>query len=74
LALDVTIPANATAEVSVPTLGLYVTTIKEGGRIIWRDGQFVSGVPGITAGRDAGDAITFEVGSGVHTLRLAGRP
>jgi len=70
LALEVTIPANATAQVSVPTLGLKEPAITEGGKPVWKGGAFIKGVPGIIAGNRSGDWVTFDVGSGSYRFEL----
>jgi alpha-L-rhamnosidase len=72
VALRVTVPANTTATVYVPKNGLRGIAVSESGRSLWRDGAFVAGVPGVNAGRDDGDAIVFEVGSGPYNFRLTG--
>ena len=70
LALEVTIPANATAQVSVPTLGLKEPAITEGAKPVWKGGAFIKGVPGIIAGNRSGDWVTFYVGSGSYRFEL----
>jgi alpha-L-rhamnosidase len=73
LTLEVTIPANATAKVSVPTLGLKEFAITEGGKAIWQNDSYVRGVVGITgASRDV-DWVTFDVGSGSYCFELKGK-
>lgn len=70
--LEVTIPVNSAAEVSVPKIGLENITIEEGSEIIWKDGSYVSGVAGITGGNESADYIKFCVGSGSYSLKLSG--
>jgi alpha-L-rhamnosidase len=62
--LEVTVPANSTADVWVPLAGGGPAEVFEGGKPVWRDGAFVPGVPGISAGQAAGRWIRFEAGSG----------
>jgi alpha-L-rhamnosidase len=66
LTLDVTIPVNATASVSVPVIGLKNATITKGGIVVWKDGAYVSGVEGITGGKPEAGYITFDTGSGEY--------
>jgi alpha-L-rhamnosidase len=73
LAMDVTIPANTTATVSVPTLGLKEVVVAESGKVIWKDGSFVDGAAGVTAGSRTPDYVTFDVGSGDYSFRLTGK-
>lgn len=68
--MQVTIPVNTTAEISVPKLGLGAVAVSEGGRPVWEEGLFRPGVAGIGAGEDSGDAIMFRVGSGSYHFRL----
>ena len=64
--LDVTIPANSDAEISIPKLNWKQIAIKESGRVVWEKRHYVGGVPGIHAGRDADGWITLDVGSGSY--------
>ena len=66
LSLDVTIPVNATASVSVPEMGLKNVTITEGGKVVWKDGAYVSGVEGITGGKQEAGYVTLDTGSGEY--------
>ena len=43
-ALQVTVPVNTTAEVSVPKLGLGSVAIQEGGETVWEEGLYRPGV------------------------------
>jgi len=72
LVLEVTIPANATAQVSVPVIGLKnaTITITEGGKMVWKDGAYVNGVVGITGGKQDADYVTFDVGSGQYRFKM----
>ncbi len=68
--MQVTVPVNTTAEVSVPKLGLGAAAVSEGGKAVWEKSVFRPGVAGIGAGEESGDAITFRVGSGLYNFRL----
>ena len=70
LALEVSVPANSRAAVSVPKLGLANVAIDEGGADVWKDGAYVAGVAGVESAADAGDAVTFEIGSGSYRFVL----
>jgi len=69
LSMDVVIPANTTAKVSVPTMGLEKISVAESGKTIWKDGSYVGGAAGITGGSRTGDYVTFDVGSGSYVFR-----
>lgn len=73
LTLKVIIPVNSCAKVSVPKMDLKGIAITESGKLVWKKGKFVKAVPGITAGREAGDYVTFDVGSGYYFFRLVGQ-
>ncbi|MBN2024989.1 MAG: family 78 glycoside hydrolase catalytic domain [Pirellulales bacterium] len=70
--LKATIPANAQAKISVPKAGLRDVTVEEGGKAIWNSGAFVGGAPGITAGTDEPEYVTFDAGSGDYVFILRG--
>jgi hypothetical protein len=70
LVLNVIIPANAKGKVSVPSLGLKNATIIEGGKVVWKDGAYVKGVAGITAGKQEPGYYTFDVGSGEYGFKV----
>ena len=70
--LDLTIPGNVTADVSLPKRGLAEVRVTEGERRIWDSGTPVATVPGIGDIAESADAITLRAGSGSYRLRLAG--
>ncbi len=70
--LEIEIPVNSMAKVSVPTLGLNECAITEGGKAIWKNDSYIDGVAGGNgAGRDV-DWVTFDIGSGRYCFRLCG--
>ncbi|GAH50233.1 unnamed protein product, partial [marine sediment metagenome] len=73
LTLEVAIPVNSVAKVSVPKIGLQNITVTEGGRIVYKAGRFVKGVAGIIAAEGNDNYVTFDVGSGSYSFRLTGR-
>ncbi len=70
LTLRVTIPANSAATVCVPALGKNDCIVKEGNAVIWQDGEFRDGDPGVGSGRADGDWVEFEVDSGNYVFEL----
>ena len=72
LALEVSIPVNSQAKVSVPKMGLEDITISEDGKTIWENGSYISGVAGITASSESAQYIAFDVGSGSYSFKLSG--
>lgn len=68
--LEVTIPANATANVSIPKMGYNEQwVVRESRGLCWKNRAYADGTDGITGGADDGDFITLEVGSGVYTFQ-----
>ncbi len=70
LTLEVVIPVNSKGEVYVPTMGLKNPVVEESGRIVWKDGCFIEGVPGVESGRVEDNYIIFNVGSGSYTFSV----
>jgi alpha-L-rhamnosidase len=64
--LEIEVPFNSTAKVSVPAIGLKNPTITEGGAVVWKDGAYVKGIAGVTAAKQEVDCYTFDVGSGQY--------
>jgi len=58
MTLEVTIPVNSQAKMSVPKIGLKNIAVKEGGKTIWQDSSYVEGVVGITGGSETALATT----------------
>jgi alpha-L-rhamnosidase len=71
LTLRAVVPANTRATVSVPTAGIENAKVTEGGTPAWSNGAFAEGANGITAGRQDGDYITFDVGSGRYEFEVS---
>jgi hypothetical protein len=63
LALSAKVPCNTTAHVYLPKQALSEIVVRESGRVVWQEGTFAAGSPGITAGEDAGLWIRLTVGS-----------
>jgi alpha-L-rhamnosidase len=71
--LEIEIPVNSTAKVSVPTFGLKEFAITEGGKASWKNDFYIDGAAGITDGRRDADWVTFDVGSGSYCFELVKR-
>ncbi len=72
LRLTATVPANATAEIRLPTGGRPGVRVTEGGRPVWRHGLFMPGAPGVTGARTEDDCVVVGAGSGSYELALTG--
>ena len=73
ITLEVTIPVNSQANISVPKIGLQNVTVTESGKTIYKNGGFLKGIPGITSGTETKDYVTFETGSGSYKFVLNGQ-
>ena len=71
--MEVTIPANSDARIVVPPEQKMTTvTVREGDHVVWENGKFVPGDPGITAAKEGPHGIEFSVGSGYYHFLLTG--
>jgi alpha-L-rhamnosidase len=71
--LEIEIPVNSTAKVSVPTLGLKKLTITESSQAVWKNDSYIDGVAGIADARRDADWVTFDIGSGRYCFELKGK-
>ena len=68
--MKVTIPANSSAEVSIPKAQLKGPfTVSENHQIVWSNHQFQH-APGISSANESNKYITFKVGSGKYNFSL----
>jgi alpha-L-rhamnosidase len=72
LVVNVTIPANTSATISLPGSGTGPATIREGGRTVWSNGAYVNGVAGISGARINMDRIDINAGSGTYRFQVEG--
>ena len=70
--LEVTIPVNSTARVSLPTLDLSNISVSENGTTIWQDNAYLPGPEGITSARTRTGYIDIDIGSGNYHFELTG--
>jgi alpha-L-rhamnosidase len=73
LVVNVTIPANTSATVSLPGSGTGPFTIQEGGTIVWSGGAYINGVPGISGASVNAGRVELQVASGNYSFRGTGR-
>jgi len=66
--MDVKIPVNSEAYISIPKLGKNDGSISENGYFIWQNNKFMKGNKGIYEGSETVDYITFKVGSGSYSF------
>lgn len=73
ITLDVDVPMNSTAAVSIPKeTQMIEITVREGDHIVWEKQHFAPRTPGVTGGKYEGKRASFEVGSGHYAFRLTG--
>ncbi len=73
ITLDVTVPVSSDAQVVIPPEAQMTdVVIREGDRVVWENGRYVSGDPGVKAGTQDGKKVVFHVGSGTYSFRLTG--
>jgi hypothetical protein len=69
----VAVPVNSDAQVVIPPEAQMTdVVIREGDRVVWENGRYVSGDPGMKAGTQEGRLVVFHVGSGRYSFRLTG--
>jgi len=69
LVLEVCIPANATASVTLPTTGKDLK-IAESGNEVWASGELVAGTEGISGAGESANGVTFAIGSGTYRFEM----
>ena len=67
--LDVAVPPNTRATVSVPKLGEVDPVISEGGMTVWNRGEPIGGRPGINGAHQEDGTVVFDVGSGDYSFK-----
>lgn len=70
LTLEITIPANTTGKVSIPTMSWNNVQISEGGETVWSEGEVVDSDTQITSGREENGFIELDVTSGRYEFEL----
>ncbi len=72
LAMEVAIPVNSQARISVPKIGLRNIIVTESGKAVWQKGKFLREVEGIISASESKEYITFTTGSGSYSFRISG--
>ena len=70
LRMEIRIPVNSTARVSVPKMGMKNVTVIENHDIIWKKGSFVDTGKGISGGTESENYVTFNIGSGFYDFLI----
>ncbi|NND07229.1 MAG: family 78 glycoside hydrolase catalytic domain [Saprospiraceae bacterium] len=69
--IDVVIPANSEAFLSIPKSGKKDVVISENDMNVWANNKFHDGVEGVLEGLDEGEYIMLKVGSGRYSFKLS---
>jgi alpha-L-rhamnosidase len=73
VSMEVVIPANSDAKIVVPSEEeMTAVTVREGSHVVWENGKFVPGDPGISAATARDHAIEFSAGSGYYHFLVTG--
>ena len=70
LSMQVTIPPNTKANISVPKNGMDAGLIMESGQTIWSKRNIQAKIAGITAAGEDSDYVNFDVGSGIYDFTV----
>lgn len=71
--LNETIPDGADAAVIMPQEEEWTqVTVREGNHVVWENGRYVPGDPGLTGAALTNEGIKFEIGSGSYSFRATG--
>jgi len=75
ITLEAVVPVNSTAAVVIPKDPEATDLVlREGDRVVWENGKFVPGTPGITgASQEENGSLALEVGSGRYSFKLTAR-
>ena len=68
--LEVKIPVNSRARVSVPTMGWSKMRIEESGKPVWENNSYIEGVEGIREACEDKGYVTFRVESGSYFFEV----
>ena len=72
LRLELTIPANTTGSVNIPTLDWSGIQILESGEVIFEEGQVAENIPGIISGREGDGFVELDLKSGNYQFVATG--
>ena len=71
--LDLAIPGNVIAQVTLPKHGMTQVRVTEGDRQLWDSGRQTRTLPGIASVAERADAVTLRAGSGSYRFQLSDR-
>ncbi len=71
LSLMVVIPANSTADISIPASKFKNAVVTEGNKKVWENSAFVPGDEGVVNAQADNGLINFTIGSGTYKFNLS---
>jgi alpha-L-rhamnosidase len=70
--VEAVVPVGSAAEIVIPKFNLRNVRVTEGGKTLWENGRFVTGVEGADEAADKDGAIRIKAGSGRYIFVLEG--
>jgi alpha-L-rhamnosidase len=70
--VEAVVPVGSAAEIVIPKFNLRNVKVTEGGKTVWENGQFVTGVAGVAGAADKDGFIRIKAGSGRYAFVLEG--
>jgi len=70
--VEVAVPGGSEAEVAIPKFNLRNVRVSEGGKLLWQEGQYITGVPGVTGAVDKDGVLRISAGGGRYVFVLEG--
>jgi len=70
--MDIEIPSNTTADIVIPVKGIRNAKLTESGTLVWQNGTFYEGVPGINNIENNIEMLTVKAGSGKYRFVITG--
>jgi alpha-L-rhamnosidase len=70
--VEAVVPVGSAAEIVIPKFNLRNVRVTEGGKTLWENGRFVTGVEGADEAADKDGAVRIKTGSGRYIFVLEG--
>ena len=70
--VEAVVPVGSAAEIVIPKFNLRNVKVTEGGKTVWENGQYVTGVAGVAGAADKDGLIRIKAGSGRYVFALEG--
>ena len=70
--VEAVVPVGSAGEILIPKFNLRNVRVTEGGKTVWENGQYVTGVAGVAGAADRDGLIRIKAGSGRYAFVLEG--